>query len=487
MDPLEAIKKLVPGLSDEQYEQIAVILGLSGMAVSASAEPVLDESGAEMKSISTSKLVAELKSLGYSVVLPGQKPAKKPAVTRPDFNFQDGGQAADDDDDAKSKRSKSVDAAYMMRYKDEDEAQKTIMADLIGSDYRQVIHEQNVAFGAYLRRGTDGLESGALKSLRRMYFPVERIVSLIRDGYDVNTIKAVQVEAMGELGGYAVPPNVQSEISKRLPGMTAVRGGGARVVQLINSNSIEIPQYTGNGDRYMGLIRGQWGNETKAPGDQNFAMNMVSVIAQVYTYKVPMSQSQVEDAANLVSLVQEDIALTSAIDEDDVCLVGDGIGKPLGILPGGSNTLSLTEVLSEDSATLTAAGIKALKRGIASQYRNRGVWVANGDTYGIIEKLTYTVDGHFVFEDLSETEMLLNRKTFESGAMPDVAALAYPLIFGDMSGYTLVERLGMSIQRFQDSNTGPNKVEFHVRRRLGGRIEKPWMFAVQKINEESSI
>jgi HK97 family phage major capsid protein len=83
--------------------------------------------------------------------------------------------------------------------------------------------------------------------------------------------------------------------------------------------------------------------------------------------------------------------------------------------------------------------------------------------------------------------MLLNRKTFESGAMPDVATNAYPLLYSDMSGYTIVERLGMSIQRFQDSYTGPNKVEFHVRRRLGGRVEKPWLFAVQKVDEESSI
>jgi hypothetical protein len=45
----------------------------------------------------------------------------------------------------------------------------------------------------------------------------------------------------------------------------------------------------------------------------------------------------------------------------------------------------------------------------------------------------------------------------------------------------VVERLGLSIQRFQDSNTGPNKVEYHVRRRIGGRVEQSWKFAVQKV------
>jgi HK97 family phage major capsid protein len=488
MDILEAIKKLIPGLTPEQYDQIATILGLTGVQIAASPDPnAVDAAGKPMKSITTVELVTALKALGYPVTLPGQQPARKPAVVRPPYNFTPADADPDPEDAATTARAKGIDAAYQMRYKDESEGQKAILSDLIGPNYRQVIHEQNVAFAAYLRRGESTMDPAGLKSLRRMYFPIDRVVALIQDGFDVATIKAVQVEAMGELGGYAVPPNVQSEIGRRLPGLTAVRGGGARVVQLVNSNSIEIPQYSGNSDRWIGLMRGQWGNETKMPEDQNFKMNMVSVIAQVYTYKVPMSQSLVEDAANLVSLVQEDISITSAMDEDDVELTGDGIGKPLGILPGGSNTLLLKEVLSEDSATLTASGIKALKRGIPSQYRGKGVWVANSDTYGVIEKLTYTVNGEYVFEDLSETDMLLNRKTFESGAMPDVATNAYPLLYSDMSGYTIVERLGMSIQRFQDSYTGPNKVEFHVRRRIGGRVEKPWLFAVQKVDEESSI
>jgi len=32
-----------------------------------------------------------------------------------------------------------------------------------------------------------------------------------------------------------------------------------------------------------------------------------------------------------------------------------------------------------------------------------------------------------------------------------------------------------------DSYTGSNVIEFHVRRRLGGKLEQPWKFAVQKV------
>jgi HK97 family phage major capsid protein len=67
--------------------------------------------------------------------------------------------------------------------------------------------------------------------------------------------------------------------------------------------------------------------------------------------------------------------------------------------------------------------------------------------------------------------------------MSDIAGAAFPVIFGDMRGYTIVERLGMTIERFHDSYTGVNKVEYHLRRRIGGRVTRPWLFAVMKITD----
>jgi len=202
--------------------------------------------------------------------------------------------------------------------------------------------------------------------------------------------------------------------------------------------------------------------------------------ADIYTFKVPMSTMLVEDAGNIVTIIQEKVLSTFAIDEDDAFLVGDGVKKPLGILPGGTNALGLTEVNSGAASAITADGVKALKRGIASQYRAGAVFVANSDTYGAIELLK-DANGQYLFSDMTETDRLLNRRIYESEALPDVAANAYPLLFGNMRGYYIVERMGMTVMRFQDSGTTINRVEFHFRRRIGGRVVEPWQFAVQKI------
>ena len=88
--------------------------------------------------------------------------------------------------------------------------------------------------------------------------------------------------------------------------------------------------YRGYVPPIAGAIRGAWGAETQTPAEKNATMGMTPVVAHVYTYKVSMSQSLVEDAANLVDLVQSDIGDTLAIDEDVAFLVGDGNGKPHG-------------------------------------------------------------------------------------------------------------------------------------------------------------
>ena len=497
MNILEAIKKLVPGLTPEQADAIATLLGLVGVEVGAPAPAAeMPEMNAEpgdeappMRSITVEELTGRLKSLGYPIQMPGQvEPAsvksaapayaaeRKPAVVRPPLPF------ASTESSEEDKATKSLDALYITRFGDEDSSKKAILSDVIGGDYRQRIFEQNQAFNKYLRGGEGALSGSERKSLRQQIFPLNEIQRLVREGMDISSIKATQIEAQGDLGGFAVPPNFQSEIVTRLPGRTAVRGGGAQVITLANSNSVEIPVYDGGDSRYVGNLRGQWGTETQSPTEQNAKLKLETVTAHVYTYKVPMSMSIVEDASNLVSLVQQDMADTMTIDEDDVFLVGDGVGKPLGILPGGVNGLTLTEVKSGAAAAVLATGIKALKRGVASQYRQDAVWVGNSDTFGSIETLTVAGGGlEYAFPDLSDTSELLGRKTFESEALADIAANTYPLLFAVMRGYVIVERLGMSIERFHDSYTGVNKVEYHLRRRIGGRVNRPWLFAVQKI------
>jgi HK97 family phage major capsid protein len=499
MNLIEKLKALIPGMTDEQYNALAAALELyfatppSGEApqleteteseaatAAASDAAVADAANADEKDKPIRSV--DIKALAEALraeFAPAKKAEPKPAVTRPIYDFKPKAAVTEEE-----QATKSFDALYAMRFGDENEGLKAVMSDLVGKDYRQTIYNQNIAFGKYLRRGTEDLEREERGLLKTQIFPASAVKAMLEDGMSVASIKATMVEAQGTLGGYAVPPNVQAEIAMRLPGLTAVRGLGARVVTLTNSNAIEIPRYTGGDDRYVGAIRGLWGSETQAPTAVNATLDMVTVTANIYSFKVPMSQSLVEDAANLVSLVQSDIATTMAMDEDDAFLVGDGAGKPLGILPDSGNGLTLDHVHSGDANLLTADGLIGLSEAIGDQYMAGCAFVFRRSAATAIRKMK-TGAGEYLFDRSLEgganIRTLLGYPYRRSEAMPAVAAGTFPIIFGNMAGYTIVERAGLTIARYQDSNTGINKVEFHVRRRVGGRVERPWMFSVQEV------
>jgi len=482
--------------SRKDVKSIISTMGLDGAHLVEHIDDSLDEEDGR-KAITAADIAIILRGIGYEVAMPGM--AQSAAAPPPQRQFQNrqNMQSAPQNSpvtppppfspDVTPREPEdefSMKSIYQTRFNDKTSAQKAVLKGVIGDNYAEILYNQKVAFTKAMRYGQSELSLSEVRSLKAQIFPLDRIHNaVVEEGMTVANMKAVQIEAAGKLGGFAVPPQYQGDISKRLPGLTAVRGGGARVVTLLNTNSVEIPQWKGTSDRYIGELRGTWGSETKNPDEDNFELEMVQVPAHIYTYKIPMSLSLVEDASNLVSMLMEDIVSTLAMDEDEAFLIGTGVGRPSGILPGGDNAYGIKEVNSGDAANLTVAGIKKLKRGIASQYRKGGKWVANSDSYAIMEAFTAGAGTtNWAFPDLSDEEMLLKRQALESEAMADVAANAYPLLFGDFSGYTIVERLGMSIERFHDSNTGINKVEYHVRKRTGGAVEKPWMFAVQKVS-----
>lgn len=371
-------------------------------------------------------------------------------------------------------------AVTILRHGVTDDPTSVVMREIYGDDYREKFDEQEQGLKAYMRDPYARVGRG-----QRQMWSTKAVVDMLKAGLGVQEIKATMVEGTDILGGLAVPPHVQSNIIQRMKGLTAVRDGGALVIQSA-SNMIKWLRLTGGGSQYPTSMRGLWGTETQSPTQDDFNIGEVEIPVSVYTYKVHMSVSLLEDATNLVQVFTNLVSDTMAIDEDTAYLTGDGAGKPRGILPGtagsGANADSLTEVVSGNASALTMDGLKNLKRGVQSQYRTAGraTLIGNSATGADIETMSDGMQRYFI-DDLNVGEPFLGATWRESEAMPDVTAGYFPLIYGDMSGYAIVERLGMAIQRYNDSNTGINLVQFHIRRRLGGRVIEPWKFAVQEV------
>jgi HK97 family phage major capsid protein len=81
-----------------------------------------------------------------------------------------------------------------------------------------------------------------------------------------------------------------------------------------------------------------------------------------------------------------------------------------------------------------------------------------------------------------EPSKLLDYSIKEHELFSDLANGAYFGLFGDLSAYQIIDRVGMTIERFVDSYTArQNLVCFVMRRRLGGRLLEPWRLTALKV------
>ena len=397
------------------------------------------------------------------------------------------GLPTDEDDESSQEEEMSVAkaVAVLKHGKDPETGPlSVIMREIYGGDYREAMEQQEVQFLRYLRTSPDSAK--AVKVDPRQLWSPAAVKSMLGQGLSVGEIKATMVEGTDVLGGFAVPTRMADAIIQQLAGLTAVRGGGATVVTTA-SKSIDWLEITGvDADkRYPSALRGAWGGETQTPDEKNMTFGLRSIPVNIYTYRVPMSTSLLEDAINIESLFRAAVADTLAIDEDEAFLIGTGNRQPLGIIPGSANTMGINTVNSGGASSLTMDGLRSLRRGVASQYRanRRASLIGESDTGKDIELLKDGDSRYFVDQLMpGEYNSVVGATWRESEAMPAVAASAFPLIYGDLSGYIVVERMGLAIRRYNDSYTGINTVDFQIRRRVGGRLMEPWKLALQVVS-----
>lgn len=370
---------------------------------------------------------------------------------------------------------------YYLKYGTETAAKAQVLKELAGGNYELVNLRMTQALVKALRQ-PDSLSLEERKLLSNQIFAPTHIELYLKEGASVRTIKDMQQVAQGQLGGYAMPPQMQENIVSALPGVVAMRKYGARVVTLLQGDTYTVTVYKNNSDQYIGTLRGQWGGEKNTATEQNFKTEEVDVKVNPYNYKISLTNNVLMFTANLVQMLEQDVVETMSMDEENTFWTGDGVNKPLGWLPGGQNSLGLKEVPSGHASTLTTDGITKLKRGVPTQYRDRGIFVGNSDTYGTVETLTVSGTGSDkAYPSLPDAGTLLRRPAAEAGGLPDVAANSYPLLFGDPRGYTIVETPGFTLQRMQDTRTGLTKAEIHVLKYTGGRPVQLYYFAVQKV------
>lgn len=276
-------------------------------------------------------------------------------------------------------------------------------------------------------------------------------------------------------GGYLAPNEWDRTITDKLIEVSPMR-------QLATVQNISVASF-----RKLFNLRGTtsgWAGEEDTRSETNTATFGSMTFTPGELYANPAATQQMLDDAevNLESWLAGEVETEFAYQEGLAFVSGNGTNKPAGFLTFATgaanaavNPLGAIEKLTAASATaITANEIVDLVYALPSAYTQNARFVMNRDTQKAVRKLT-DGDGNFLWQPsfvAGQPSTLMGYGVTEMAAMPDMAASALPLAFGDFRrGYLIVDRTGIRVLR--DPYTNKPFVHFYTTKRVGGGVKDP--------------
>lgn len=329
-----------------------------------------------------------------------------------------------------------------------------------------------------------------------------------RSGMKATEMKVLQA-GVDESGGFWMPPDYRTELVKKTAAYATVRPNATVITT--GSDLVTFPKVTYTSDqKYTSGVRFSWNGEAPAANiteATNPVAGRINIPVNVATAAIFLSRTMVEDAAfDILGYCSELFAEAFGLGEEDSFWNSVGAGTPEGILKHSAasvtsgtgdgmvvNSGHASALTWGAAAAPTAAvtkGILGIETALPPQYEFNAKWFANKMTYSSIRGLTDTQTRPLwqqtdapgltnYVRGLPQT--LLGYPIEKSQFIPDIAADALAAAFGDMRGYTIADRVGLSIEVFREVLGLRDLVAVYARKRVGAALTQPWRMKILKI------
>ncbi|MDJ1632517.1 phage major capsid protein [Rhizobium rhizogenes] len=272
-------------------------------------------------------------------------------------------------------------------------------------------------------------------------------------------LKALTVSSDPQ-GGYLAPTEMTTEFIREL-----VLVSPLRTVASVRSTGQPSQTYP----KRTAITNAKWKGETQAQEGSEPAFGQAEIVVKEANTYVDISNQLLADSAG-----QAESEVRLALSEDfgqkegAAFVNGNGALEPEGIMTNGD----IGQILNGHATNLNPDQLIKLMYSLPAQYRNAGTWGLNGTTLGIIRTLK-DGDGRYLWQpsyQQGQPETILGRPVIELPDMPDLAANQFPIIYGDFTGYRIVDRLGLSIlvNPYLLATNGMTRI--HATRRVGGGV-----------------
>lgn len=286
--------------------------------------------------------------------------------------------------------------------------------------------------------------------------------------------KLTQV-AVGSDGGFALPEIIDRFIDNQLLAINPMRQL-ATVVQVGSPDFKQLVGVRGTGSGWV--AENATRSETNTPTMQEVA----PTFGMVYCYPRATEESLNDILFDVETWLQTNVADEMALQEATAFTTGNGTARPTGFLAGptpvtttdATRAFGMLQYIPGGQAAALPTSIDTLigmQYRLSSPYRANAVWQMNSNTASLLRQYKDTTN-QYLWQPATQQgqpEMFLGYPLILNEQMPDVAANAFPIAFGDFRrGYLIADLVGTRITR--DEVTQPGFVKFYIRRRVGGKL-----------------
>lgn len=281
----------------------------------------------------------------------------------------------------------------------------------------------------------------------------------LRMGDRAPELKTLRVSSDPQ-GGYLAPTEMSSEFIRDLVQFSPVRAYAS--VRQTGSPAVSYPKRTG-------ITNAAWRGELQeSSGSEPTFGQAEIVIREVNTFVDVSNQLLADSAGQAEAEVRLALAEDFGQKEGTAFVNGNGVLAPEGFLTNAD----VAYTANGHASNLSADALISMMYALPAAYRNVGAWAMNGTTLATVRKLK---DGqnNYLWQpsyQAGQPETLLGRPVVEMVDMSDIASDAFPIVYGDWSGYRIVDRLDLSIlvNPYSLATTGVTRI--HATRRVGAGV-----------------
>ena len=183
----------------------------------------------------------------------------------------------------------------------------------------------------------------------------------------------------------------------------------------------------------------------------------------------------------LQSFIAEEFARRVGATEEQTFCTGDGNGKPTGLF-GGSGGAQVGYTTT--GIDITFDDVIELFHSLKPPYRIHAAFLTNDSTLKQLRKLKDN-NGQYLWQPAVKDgapDTILGKPVHASPYVPEIAADALPLAFGDFSYYWIADRCDVRFKVLSELFAQNDQIGFYATERVDGKLVLPEAIKLMKMS-----